>query len=481
MKNRKMGEHFFAVGKKYKRVAPESAEEYKRVALKVVNSLKDIEFSIDGGLYFDTGIGDKYLALNRPNLAKYGPGQRPKEMLDFSLYGGTSGIVYYLLKAYELSGEEIFLEKARKSLVLICKDYKSIFTYEHVSIPEAKNGYYFGIGGVGGVLLEADAVLGDPLYKKTIEEMIDYMNETRISTEDGIYWGHQLGLIGDPGVIIFLLRAYRRYGNELALSLAKQAGDYIATYREETEYGFKYDTRPLYGNNCPNFVYGPSGTAYAITQLYIETGKESYLTIAKELAEYLMNIAVDQPEGKLIPYMLDTDDTIFYINACHGPGGTGRFFYSLYKATGEEKYHSFSLELYKGMISNGAPTTQSKTLWNNVTYCCGTAGILHYLISLYLTEKEEQYLELAKVCGEIILGEMEEDEEEVYWPTAFARIDPDTIDIKAGYYDGSTGIAVSLIELYLLLEGKYHFRRLPDDPFPEIMEQSREREQRGEE
>ena len=110
---------------------------------------------------------------------------------------------------------------------------------------------------------------------------------------------------------------------------------------------------------------------------------------------------------------------------------------------------------------------QGKTLWNNVTYCCGAAGLLHYFISLYITEQDAQYLELAKICGEIILGEKEEDEQEVFWPTAFARIDPQTVDVKYSFYDGSTGIATSLLELYLLLTGQYRIHRLADDPFPE--------------
>ena len=61
----------------------------------------------------------------------------------------------------------------------------------------------------------------------------------------------------------------------------------------------------------------------------------------------------------------------------------------------------------------------------------------------------------------------EEDEQEVFWPTAFARIDPQTVDVKYSFYDGSTGIATSLIELYLLLTGHYRIHRLADDPFPE--------------
>ena len=430
--------HLFKIGKKYRRETPKSPEEYRRIAEKVSNSLKKIEFQIEDGLYFDTSIGDKYLRNVRPQLAQYGPGERPVELLDLSLYGGTAGIVYYLLTLYRVNGDQELLETATQALSLICKDFRSIFSYQHISVPDAKNGFYFGIGGVGSVIMIADDVIGDPLYRKTIEEIVTYLDQAKIETEKGIYWGHQTGLIGDPGVILFLLEVAEKYQLPRALELARKGGDYIETYREKTPYGIKCDTK--------------------------------YLTLAKEQAEYLMNLAVDTGDGKLIPYILGEEETIFYVNACHGPAGTGRFFYTLYRATGEAVYHDFSIALCKGVLATGAPAVQGKTLWNNVTYCCGAAGLLHYFISLYITEQDEQYLELAKICGEIILGEREETEQEVFWPTAFARIDPHTVDVKYSFYDGSTGIATSLIELYLLLTGQYHAYRLADDPFPENLE-----------
>ena len=468
MERKTYTEHLFRIGKKYKRVTPEGPEEYRRVAEKVYNSLKNIEFELEDGLYFDASIGDQYLRNVRPQLAKYEPGERPAELLDLSLYGGNAGIVYYLLNLYQLTEDKEVLKTAKEALALICRDFRSIFTYQHISVPDAKNGFYFGIGGVGSVIMIADDVIGDPLYRKTIEEIVDYLDQTKVETEQGIYWGHQTGLIGDPGVILFLLEAAEKYQLKKAKELALRSGDYIETYREETPYGIKCDTKPLYGSDCPNYVYGPSGTGFVLTRLYEVSGEEKYLALAKELAEYLMNLAVQTGDGKLIPYILGEEEIIFYVNACHGPAGTGRFFYTLYRATGEAVYHDFSIELCKGVLATGAPTVQGKTLWNNVTYCCGAAGLLHYFISLYITEQDAQYLELAKTCGEIILGEKEEDEQEVFWPTAFARIDPRTVDVKYSFYDGSTGIATSLIELYLLLTGQYRIHRLADDPFPEI-------------
>lgn len=111
---------------KYTRVTPEGPEEYRRVAEKVYNSLKNIEFELEDGLYFDASIGDQYLRNVRPQLAKYEPGKRPAELLDLSLYGGNAGIVYYLLNLYQLTEDKEVLKTAKEALALICRDFRSI-------------------------------------------------------------------------------------------------------------------------------------------------------------------------------------------------------------------------------------------------------------------------------------------------------------------------------------------------------------------
>ena len=63
MERKTYTEHLFRIGKKYTRVTPEGPEEYRRVAEKVYNSLKNIEFELEDGLYFDASIGDQYLRM----------------------------------------------------------------------------------------------------------------------------------------------------------------------------------------------------------------------------------------------------------------------------------------------------------------------------------------------------------------------------------------------------------------------------------
>lgn len=50
---------------------------------------------------------------------------------------------------------------------------------------------------------------------------------------------------------------------------------------------------------------------------------------------------------------------------------------------------------------------------------------------------------------------------------AFWRLKPDFVTTDLGYYDGQAGMAATLLQMYLIESGSYHWNRLPDDPFPE--------------
>jgi hypothetical protein len=42
-----------------------------------------------------------------------------------------------------------------------------------------------------------------------------------------------------------------------------------------------------------------------------------------------------------------------------------------------------------------------------------------------------------------------------------------------GYYDGTAGIASALLQMYLLKEGRFTWKRLVDDPFLENNEEEK--------
>ncbi|MBQ3665195.1 MAG: hypothetical protein II919_03725 [Lachnospiraceae bacterium] len=76
----------------------------------------------------------------------------------------------------------------------------------------------------------------------------------------------------------------------------------------------------------------------------------------------------------MIPYKLGIHDNLFYLGNCHGPVGTTKLFYELYKATNEEQYLQEVFALIEGARALGAPFVQSAGFWNTIGLCCGPAG-----------------------------------------------------------------------------------------------------------
>ena len=194
------------------------------------------------------------------------------------------------------------------------------------------------------------------------------------------------------------------------------------------------------------------------------------------MALRLEEVRVPQEKGSAITYRIyddgaiekEGDRTVFYLGLCHGPAGTGRFYYELAKNTGDDVYRKILVDLVDGLEALGAPERQSPGFWNTVNYCCGHAGLVHFFIGLYLADHDERWRDLAVRAGDVLLGSEEiQADGSSDWPIAFNRVDPDDFTRPLGYYDGAAGIAAVLLELYLLGKDEFVWPRFGDDPFPE--------------
>jgi lantibiotic modifying enzyme len=294
----------------------------------------------------------------------------------------------------------------------------------------------------------------------------------RASTENGSYvWKKNLAMFYDGGVLLQLLQVAEFLEDKKILEAVIDSGRYLAdTAYQHKEGGLVYDG--YNGSNpyvAPNFEFGSAGSGYVLLRLYEVSGDKIFLEKAVACSKFLNKISVRQKKGRLIPYRYGSrEKTIYYLGACHGPAGTGKFFYKLYQVTKDEKYLKQLYELYDGLEALGGPTKMSEGLWNCINLCCGAAGHVQAYIGLYVSTKEEKWLELARQSAGVLLGEMETTEDGAnYWQVALDRIAPDVYTVPVGYYDGISGIASALLQLYLVEENKFDWKRLVDDPFSE--------------
>jgi lantibiotic modifying enzyme len=203
--------------------------------------------------------------------------------------------------------------------------------------------------------------------------------------------------------------------------------------------------------------------------LYKDTGKKEYLDLAKAGVEYVMNIAVGDEEGRLIPYQDHpvTGPTYehYYLSTCHGPVGSTLVFRELYDITGEEIYKKWAIELSRGIIKAGAPEHRSWGYWNCQCQCCGTSGILEHFADMYEYTGDKEFYGYMRRAADVVLSSSDHRTPGYKtWYDSWWRTIPTRIVSYVGLYVGAAGCGSSLLRTYAAMSGKnltnlyeYHF------------------------
>ena len=118
-----------------------------------------------------------------------------------------------------------------------------------------------------------------------------------------------------------------------------------------------------------------------------------------------------------------------------------------------------------GILKMGAPAQRSDGYWNNVSQCCGDAGIGEYALNLYQVTGQERFLQLAKDVAASLEERGEAAASGICWVQAEHRARPDYLKAHTGYMQGAAGIGSFFLRLHGVLEGESHKIHLPDSPF----------------
>lgn len=450
----------FSVGKRYPVVRVESPQAYVDSALRAESAIAVHQRNGSDGVFW---LDNDTSAVN------------------FSLYAGDAGITYFYLKLYQTLGEPRFKAIAQGASDYLAEHWRQIPAKPNNEwLPSREKGFYPGLAGVGAVLLEAYRVFDDDTYLEALKGIGDwYVDNASHDDGDGIYWSGNTSVLLDSGVVLFLLDAQDVLQDSRLEETILKAGKRILRTADETpDGGVRFDIfKGIEDFIEPGFELGSAGVGYLLVKLYEHTHDDTYLNGAKKVDKHLDTLLVKQERGALLPYrfnretgqpLVEENQIVYYLGNCHGPAGTSKFYYELAQATGDKTYLGKITELVDGLESLGAPDQQTNGLWNSVNLCCGHAGLIHFFIGLYAADGDDRWLDLARRSAAVVLGQ-----EEILpngssdWPLAFTRIEPDVYSRPIGYYTGSAGIAASLLELYTLETGEYHWLRLADDPFPE--------------
>lgn len=371
-----------------------------------------------------------------------------------SLYAGSPGVVLFLLELSAASGDEHWLELARAGA-----DDLLALVPERVEGESA--GLYTGIAGVGFALGATWRASGDSRYRAGLERCVEVLAACAQRDAQGVAWGSVNDVIaGTAGIGFFLLRAAEELGERRARELATEAGTRLGTLAEPTEHGLDWPMQPGFARRMPNFSHGTAGIAAFLASL----GEPEPLESSLAGAEHLLAIAERTDGGLRIHHHTPDGTDLYYYGWCHGPCGTARLFRALSRATGDPRWSALERACARAVTSSGLPEERLPGFWNNVSRCCGSAGVIEFMLELFDETREREYLEFARRVARDLVARGTRDERGLRWVQAEHRVRPELLQAQTGLMQGAAGIGLALLRLDGAERGRPTVIHLPDCP-----------------
>lgn len=448
-------------------------EEYLNKAIETANWIDTLSVNVNEGKYWSRS-----------------PKLKDDELVDFpyyspkGLYSGSAGVGQFLVRLFEVTRNEKYLEEAKKAAEYIIATKAGIEEYEkyrNVKNPEglaAYSGWGYGIyNGPAGEGLFLDSLLKyveDDRYVSFIKDTADTLLEALRETEDGPKWSDEGDVSSDGGLILYLVTAYERIKDSKYIEEAKRVADRIGQLGQPAKNGGKYwapikiaseavkglgiETEDGSDYFFPNFAHGTTGLGYVFAALYKATKEERYLEYAKDIALYIEGIAIGDEEAALVPYLdsLGSGESVkkYYLSTCHGPAGSSILFMQLYEITKDEDYLEWVKRFARGTVAAGVPEKNSWGYWPSYSLCCGAPGVLEYFVKVYELTKEEEFLDYAVRTADVLVGDaFNIGDGLTRWVNAWTRADQGNVDTYIGLYMGASGCAISLLSLYAAKKG----------------------------
>jgi lantibiotic modifying enzyme len=406
------------------------------------------------GAALQTGQGTAYLA-----------DPTDKKSIVTNLYTGMSGVVLFFLEAHRTTNDPAYLKDARSGA-----DYLIAQLAE-----EKEAGLYVGIAGIGFALLETFKATGDEKYKQAALRVIQRLKESARTIDvrpqsrriiRGVDWNDTTDIIaGSAGTGLFLLYAAKELKDAGLRNFAAAAGLRLIALGKAEAGGLKWAMNKDFPRLMPNFSHGTAGVAYFLATLYGETREKEFLEAALSGARYLQAIARTDGDICQIFHNEPNGKELYYLSWCHGPAGTARLFFRLAQVTGDKSWMNWVKKSARAILQSGIPEKQTAGFWNNVSQCCGSAGVGEFFLSLYQVTGDKSYIDFTKRVTDNLLARATSENNGLKWIQAEHRVKPELLVAQTGFMQGASGIGMFLLRLDASLRGRKPAIRFPDSPF----------------
>jgi class II lanthipeptide synthase len=306
------------------------------------------------------------------------------------LYGGTSGIALFLARLHRLTSERLFQ---------IAAEGAAAHALDRIhDIPATgRMAFYAGWTGIAYALAELGDSLDNAAFVDRAFALID--DATRDAAQNP-----GLDVIGgSAGAIPALISLHRRHARGGILPLAVRLGEHLLATARRSDAGWSWNTLDGQTERDPTgFSHGAAGIAWALLELYAETGNAAFRDAAERGFAYEQQWFDKEhenwPDFRAIANPVPGSSTAnFAVAWCHGAPGIG-----LSRLRGYEILKNDHLK----REAEAAIRTTMRTLTdpgygvqNDFTLCHGRGGNAELLICAAETLGNETSLASAETLG----------------------------------------------------------------------------------
>jgi lantibiotic modifying enzyme len=383
---------------------------------------------------------------------------RDPKTVSRDLYTGAPGVVLFHLELYEQTANPTHLAEA-------CGGSDDLLAgIERDEIPGS--GLYDGVAGVSFLLAETYRASLAPKYWRGVEKCRDLLERRARRVDGGVEWNDSSDVIsGGAGIALALLDLHRRFGDRACAELARGAADRLVALGQPVADGYRWMLSPKIDREYPNFSHGTAGVSYALATAYGATREARFLDSALRGAAYLTRIAKKDGDSCLVFHHTKGGEDRYYLSWCHGPAGTARLFHRLGQVTGDRAWRGWVERAARAIVTSGIPEQRTPGFWNNVSQCCGNAGVADFFLELHRGYQDETALPFARRVAADLLRRATSDESGMRWVQAEHRVRPELIVAQTGYMQGAAGIGTLLLKLDAVERGSRVRIVLPDSPY----------------
>jgi lantibiotic modifying enzyme len=418
--------------------------------------LADVRPHLD--LARDAGRWIQASAIRTPHGLTWPADPAHPDTVATDLYSGSAGVVLFFLELHRATGDRAHLDAAAAGADGLLAALEG----------QTAVGLYTGLAGIGFVLAETGKATGIAKHREGARRVVALLAARATPAGDGVAWNDTTDIIdGTAGVGLFLLYAARELDLPEARALAVRAGRRLLAQGTAEAGGRKWAMTPGEPLHLPNFSHGTAGIAYFLATLYDATRERAFLDGAVAGAAYLK--AVANTEGDMCLVFHHEPEaagrSLYYLGWCHGPAGTARLWYRLWQVTGDRAWLEWTHKSARAIMASGVPERQTPGFWNNVSQCCGSAGVADFFLALHRATGDAPYLVYARRVSAQLVATATRDAAGARWIQAEHRTKPADVAAQTGWMQGAAGVGAWFLHLDAFDRGAQAGIALPDSPF----------------